>query len=242
MSQYSTSVKVISLGLALVYALSLFIYLGHFSDPGGPDASTIVFVALFIVLLVAAISAAAFKEIGRKVLVIGNMVMFLYLFGMYVFKADTNTAGYMLMSLIGMLFYTQTKAKLLYLEEAGGIRKSILVVDDDVALLKSVKPILLNSGYSVLTATSGEKGIQIARRQKPDLILLDVILPGIKGRQVCIKLKEDDATQRIPVIFLTAKDSPDDVKAELAAGAIAHITKPFNTGKLLEEIKKALPS
>lgn len=241
MSKYATSVKVISVGLALVYALALVIYIEYFFVPELVLSTSISFI-LFTVLLVGALLAAALKEIGRKILVIGNLVMFLYLFGMYVFKADANTAGYMLMSLIGMLFYSQAKAKLLYLEESGGIRKCVLVVDDDAALLKSVKPILLNNGYSVLTAMTGEKGMQIAKKQKPDLILLDVILPGIKGRQVCAKLKDDSDTQMIPVIFVTAKDSPDDVKAELAAGAIAHITKPFNTAKLLEEIKKVLPS
>ena len=150
--------------------------------------------------------------------------------------------GYLFLSLIGILFYSQTKTKIAFFDKPGVARKSVLIVDDDEGLLKTVKPVLLTNGYSVLTATTGEKGIQIARRQKPDLIVLDVILPGIKGRQVCQKLKEDSATHTIPVIFLTAKDSPDDVKAELAAGAISHITKPFSNQKLLDEIKKALGS
>jgi CheY-like chemotaxis protein len=91
-----------------------------------------------------------------------------------------------------------------------------------------------------LTATSGEKGIQIARLQKPDLIILDVILPGVKGREVCQRLKDDDETGRIPVIFLTAKDSEDDIRAEKAVGAVTHITKPVNAKMLLSEVKKIL--
>ncbi|OGX07967.1 MAG: hypothetical protein A2Z88_04725 [Omnitrophica WOR_2 bacterium GWA2_47_8] len=125
---------------------------------------------------------------------------------------------------------------------AAQLRKSILLVDDDPAILKTLKSALLSSGYSVLTAASGEKGLQVAKNQKPDLILLDVLLPGIKGREVCIKLKNAPETSRIPVMFLTAKDSPDDVEAEIKAGGLAHITKPVNTSKLLEEIRKAIGS
>ncbi len=241
MAKYSTSVRVISLGLALIYFLSLFIYAGYFAIPD-LRISTAILVVLFALLLISALLAAMLKEIGRKFMVMGNLVLFLLLFGLDFFNREVGPTSYIIMSVIAVLFYSQGKAKMLYLEEAGGIRKSILVVDDDPSLLKSIKPLLLSKGFSVLTALTGEKGLQIAKRQKPDLILLDVILPGIKGRQVCAKLKEDADTQRIPVIFLTAKDSPDDVKAELAVGAIAHVTKPFNSNKLLEEIKKALPS
>ena len=74
-------------------------------------------------------------------------------------------------------------------------------MDDDEGLQKTLQQILLTNGYSVLTATTGEKGLQVAKLQKPDLILLDVILPGIKGREVCVKLKDDPVTINIPVIF-----------------------------------------
>ena len=241
MSKYSTSVKVIALGLAIIYALSFLIY---FNYSFVPDLmlSTAVLVVLFTVLLVGAVGAFLFKEWGRKILVMGNLVMFLYLFGLDVFQPNVIPPSYMVMSLIAVLFFSQGKTKILYIEEGNSPRKSILVVDDDHTLLRTIKSVLLSNGYSVLTTTTGEKGLQVAKRQKPDLIVLDVILPGIKGRQVCAKLKEDTETQHIPVIFLTAKDSPDDVKAELAVGGISHITKPLNSQKLLEEIRKILGS
>lgn len=116
-------------------------------------------------------------------------------------------------------------------------RQSILIVDDDAMLLKTVRPILISSGYSVLTAESGEDGIQVATSQLPDLIILDVILPGIKGRDVCKNLKQNSQTKHIPIIFLTAKDSPDDINAEIAMGAIAHLTKPVDPKMLLSTVR-----
>ncbi|MCK5081489.1 MAG: response regulator, partial [Candidatus Omnitrophica bacterium] len=71
---------------------------------------------------------------------------------------------------------------------------------------------------------------------------LDVILPGIKGREVCQKLKEDPRTKGIPVVFLTAKDSPEDIQAEKDAGSSGHITKPVNIKVLIETIQSILNS
>ncbi len=96
------------------------------------------------------------------------------------------------------------------------------------------------NGFKVWTAPEGESGIKLARSRKPDLIILDVLLPGMKGRQICAKLKEDPDTKDIPVIFLTAKDSPDDVLAEIQAGALGHLTKPVNSQKLLIEVRNIL--
>ncbi len=119
-------------------------------------------------------------------------------------------------------------------------KKCILVVDDDRALLKMVRSGLMYQGYDVHTASSGEKGLRTAQQKKPDLIILDVLLPGIKGREVCSRLKEDNETKDIPIVFLTAKNSPDDVRAELEAGAIAHLTKPVSIQGLVNEIQKIL--
>jgi CheY-like chemotaxis protein len=118
--------------------------------------------------------------------------------------------------------------------------RSVLIVDDDETLIKSVRPILVHQGYFVLTAGNGEDGLTISRRQKPDLIFLDVIMPGMKGREVCKKLKADPETKNIPVVFLTAKDSPDDIAAEMAVGAAAHLTKPVEPKKLMTMIDKII--
>src|SRR3989344_2033134 len=246
MANTLNSIKLISWGLALVYGLALcyaglLLFIWSSSPLFDLQWHAWVLIGLFLALFIGALGAAALKEWARKILILGNAVLVLYLFVFYFSKTDIFLPMvYLFLSLIGILFFSQTKTKLAFFDKTSVSRKSVLVVDDDEGLLKTIKPVLLINGYSVLTATTGEKGIQIAKRQKPDLIVLDVILPGIKGRQVCQKLKEDSTTHTIPVIFLTAKDSPDDVKAELAAGAISHITKPFTNQKLLDEVKKAL--
>ncbi|MFT5170045.1 MAG: CheY-like chemotaxis protein [Candidatus Omnitrophota bacterium] len=118
--------------------------------------------------------------------------------------------------------------------------QSILVIDDDEALIKTIRPMLMAEGYSVLTAVTGESGYQVATNEKPDLIILDVILPGIKGRELCKKFKEDAVTKDTPIVFLTSKFSEDDIKAELEAGAVAHLTKPVDSKSLLSMVKNVL--
>ena len=119
---------------------------------------------------------------------------------------------------------------------------TVLVIDDDRALLKLLESNFRRYGIFVLTAETGEKGLFLADRYRPDLIILDVILPRLKGRAVCSQLKENVHTQDIPVIFLTAKNSMDDVEAEMAAGAHAHITKPVDFKDLFAQVKRILSS
>lgn len=118
--------------------------------------------------------------------------------------------------------------------------KTILVIDDDRGLIKMLETGLALKGYAVLSAVTGEGGLQIAQNKPVDMVLLDVILPKMKGREVCVKLKENQKTKNIPVIFLTVKSSPDDIKAELEAGAIAHITKPVDLTDLIAKVSKVL--
>ena len=120
--------------------------------------------------------------------------------------------------------------------------KKILLVDDDPGVHFIVTPILIKQGYDVVSAKHGEQGLQIALNQRPDLIILDVIMPGIKGRELCIKMKAYEVLKNIPVIFLTAKDSEDDIKAELDAGAVTHLTKPIDPAQLVAVIKGILGS
>lgn len=118
--------------------------------------------------------------------------------------------------------------------------KKVLIVDDERTLHAVLKPVLRAHGFEVCSAFSGEEGLLLARTEKPDIIVLDVIMPTMKGREVCRRLKEDPVTQSIPVLFLTSKSSEDDIKAELALGAIGHITKPINSTVLVQHIKKLL--
>ncbi|MEI6438518.1 MAG: apolipoprotein N-acyltransferase [Candidatus Omnitrophota bacterium] len=122
-----------------------------------------------------------------------------------------------------------------------GSRK-ILLIDDERTLHAMLKPILGSHGFEVISAMTGEEGLALAASEKPGLILLDVILPTIKGREVCKRLKASSATAHIPVLFLTAKDSDDDVKAEMAAGAIGHVSKPINSASLVRLINKTISS
>ncbi len=118
--------------------------------------------------------------------------------------------------------------------------KKILLVDDDPGVHFIATPILTKLGYDVVSAKHGEQGLQLALNQRPDLIILDVILPGIKGRELCAKMKAYDVLKDIPVVFLTAKDSDDDIKAELDAGAITHLTKPIDAVQLAAVVKGIL--
>jgi DNA-binding response OmpR family regulator len=116
----------------------------------------------------------------------------------------------------------------------------ILIIDDDKTLQMMLKTVLASNGFDVISSFSGEEGLALAKSDKPDFIILDVIMPGIKGREVCRKLKADPQTQGIPVLFLTSKDSDDDVAAELEAGAMGHVVKPVNSMSLVRKIKQIL--
>ena len=120
--------------------------------------------------------------------------------------------------------------------------KKILLIDDDPGVHVIVVPILAKAGYGVVSAKTGEQGLQLALSERPDLIILDVILPGIKGRELCKKLKAYKVLKPIPIVFLTAKNSEDDVAAELEAGALTHLTKPVEPQNLLTVINGALGS
>ncbi|MFH0752994.1 MAG: response regulator [Candidatus Omnitrophota bacterium] len=116
----------------------------------------------------------------------------------------------------------------------------ILIIDDEKMLHATLKPVLSANGFHIVSAFSGEEGLALVKAENPDLVILDVIMPGIKGREVCRILKADPATKHIPVLFLTAKHSEDDVRAEIEVGAQGHITKPIHSMPLIVQIKKIL--
>ncbi|MBF0485910.1 MAG: response regulator [Candidatus Omnitrophica bacterium] len=118
--------------------------------------------------------------------------------------------------------------------------KRILIVDDEKMLHTMLKTVLEVHGFEVIDAMSGEEGLLKAFSEKPDLIILDELMPGIKGRDVCKKLKTINETKNIPVIFLTSKDSSDDLEAEISAGAVAHIGKPVYAATLIRHVRKVL--
>lgn len=115
-------------------------------------------------------------------------------------------------------------------------KKRILVVDDTTDVLQVVSRRLESWGYEALTADSGEEGLRIAQEQLPNLILLDIMMPKLKGREVCARLKANPKTQKIPVIFLTALGLADHVKAGMDLGADDYIVKPFEPAELKDRI------
>ncbi len=117
-------------------------------------------------------------------------------------------------------------------------KKQILVVEDEVEMLMAIKMRLEASGYIVHTATDGLEGLNIARRLKPDLIILDIMLPKMNGFKVSRFLKFDEEYKHIPIIMLTALSSEDDRSVGVETGANAYITKPFDTIVLLDTVKK----
>lgn len=119
-------------------------------------------------------------------------------------------------------------------------KKRILVVDDTKDVLQVVSRRLQSWGYEAITADSGEEGLRIAEEQVPDLILLDIMMPKLKGREVCARLKANPKTQKIPVIFLTALGLADHVKAGMDLGAEDYIVKPFEPAELKDRIAVCL--
>ncbi len=115
-------------------------------------------------------------------------------------------------------------------------KSSILIVDDQPRNLQVIASVL-NKNYSLLIAKNGPKALEIAREKKPDLILLDIMMPEMSGFEVCEKLKADPETREIPVIFLTAKNETDDIVHGFQLGAVDYVTKPFNHAEIAVRIK-----
>ncbi|MFA4915874.1 MAG: diguanylate cyclase [Syntrophales bacterium] len=116
----------------------------------------------------------------------------------------------------------------------------ILIIDDSRLIVQFGKSILNGKGHEVFTADSGELGLEIALRDHPDLILLDLILPGIDGYEVCHRLKTTAQVQDIPVIMLTSKAEPADKIKGLELGAVDYVTKPFDAGELIARVETHL--
>jgi two-component system alkaline phosphatase synthesis response regulator PhoP len=118
--------------------------------------------------------------------------------------------------------------------------KRILVIDDLPENVYMLQDRLEHEGYEVLTAYDGKSGIEKARKELPDLILLDVMMPDINGFEVCKTLVNDEQTSNIPIILVTAKTDAEDTKEGLDAGAFDYIKKPFNKIELLARVQSAL--
>ncbi|HON91141.1 MAG TPA: response regulator transcription factor [Sedimentisphaerales bacterium] len=119
-------------------------------------------------------------------------------------------------------------------------KASILVVDDEDDIRELVQWNLDREGYRVLTCETGEQALAVARSKIPDLIILDLMLPGIDGLEVCKRLKADSGLSQIPVVMLTAKGEESDIVAGLELGADDYITKPFSGKVLVARVRRLL--
>jgi len=119
-------------------------------------------------------------------------------------------------------------------------KERILVVDDEEDILELVRFNLAREGYSVICTTSGEETLRIARKEHPDLIVLDLMLPGIDGLEVAKVLKSDPKTKDIPIVMLTAKGEEPDIVTGLELGADDYVTKPFSPRILVARVRAVL--
>ena len=117
-------------------------------------------------------------------------------------------------------------------------KNKILLVEDDSYLVKAITIRLEANDFEVVAAIDGEEGLAKARSEKPDLIILDIMLPKMSGFDICRKLKIDKLYRDIPIIMLTAKFQPSDIEFGKEMGADAYITKPFDSQVLLAKIEE----
>ena len=117
---------------------------------------------------------------------------------------------------------------------------TVLIVDDSPVQIFSLKKLIENWGHETLTAENGDQALQIARKEQPDVILMDIVMPGMSGFQATRNLSKDKTTHNIPVIFVSGKDEETDRIWGMRQGATAFITKPVDPEKLMTAISDAI--
>ena len=116
----------------------------------------------------------------------------------------------------------------------------MLIVEDEPHILLSLEVLLERAGYAWVSARDGEEGLILVRRLRPDVVLLDVMMPRRNGYEVCQAIKSDPELRAIPVIMLSAKGQEVEILKGLDLGAAAYVTKPFGNAEVLEAIRAAL--
>jgi DNA-binding response OmpR family regulator len=116
----------------------------------------------------------------------------------------------------------------------------ILIIEDEPDILAVIEYNLRKEGYDVISSTDGEKGLGLVMQSSPDLVLLDLMLPGLDGLEVCRKVKENRETRAIPIIMVTAKGEESDIVLGLGIGADDYVVKPFSPKELISRVKAVL--
>ena len=119
-------------------------------------------------------------------------------------------------------------------------REKIVVVEDEADILEVIEYNLSREGFRVLSTRDGEEGLRLVQKESPDLVLLDLMLPGLDGMEICRKLKADPLTQAIPIVMATAKGEESDIVLGLGIGADDYVTKPFSPRELIARVKAVL--
>lgn len=118
--------------------------------------------------------------------------------------------------------------------------KTVLVIDDESTCLELIDFVLQKHHYRTVLTSRPDEAIQLARHHAPDLIILDLVMPEMRGTELCERLKSDPSTQNIPVLFLSATVSEKDIEAGFKSGAEGYIFKPFEPDKIIEKIDKVI--
>ena len=120
------------------------------------------------------------------------------------------------------------------------ISKKILIVEDDPSFSRAINHIVEKEGYEVITASNGMTGLRMAKEESPDLLILDVMLPGLDGFEICSRLRQDPPTTKLPIIMLSAKGQEADKTTGLKVGANEYLTKPVDRALLMEKVSSLL--
>lgn len=118
----------------------------------------------------------------------------------------------------------------------------VLIVDDSPSQLMGMKRIIEKLGHEALTAEDGALGVDVARKEIPDLILMDVVMPNLNGFQATRTISRDPSTAHIPIVLVTTKDQETDKVWGIRQGAKAYLTKPVNEAQLIKVVKELLPA
>lgn len=118
----------------------------------------------------------------------------------------------------------------------------VVIVEDEPHIVLSLEFLLQRAGYDTVTAADGEAGLALVRRLRPDVVLLDIMLPRRNGYEICQAIKSDPGLRTIPVIMLSAKGQEVEVLKGLELGAASYVTKPFGNADILEAIRAVLPT
>jgi DNA-binding response OmpR family regulator len=120
------------------------------------------------------------------------------------------------------------------------IKKSVLIVDDEVNIVTAIEYILMDEDVIVFKAFDGEEGLSSAIQNQPDVVILDVMMPGLDGFTVARKIRENEKLSHTKILFLTAKGTPEDKKTGYGSGGELYVVKPFDNDILLEKVLELL--